>query len=101
MQRLREKLSVELLWVYILSILRTKPMHAYALRSEVEKRFDFLPGNVSAYVVLYKLKSRGFVSGKKDGTRTVYSITARGKELLKEAEKELAERQKLIFKRLA
>jgi DNA-binding PadR family transcriptional regulator len=87
--RLKRKLGVELLWVYILSLLKKKPSHAYVLRKEIESKFGFLPGNVSAYVVLYKLQNRGFVSSSKEGNRTVYSITAEGKALLKEAKKEL------------
>ncbi|MDD5163514.1 MAG: PadR family transcriptional regulator [Candidatus ainarchaeum sp.] len=98
MERLRKKLTVDLLWIYLLGILRKEPMHAYALRSEIEKRFGFLPGNVSAYVVLYKLQSRGFVSSLQKGNRTVYSITQKGKELLKEAEKEFSAKQKMLFK---
>lgn len=84
-RRLERKLTKELLWIYILSILKKKKMHAYALRKEIKKRFDFLPGNVSAYVVLYKLESRGFVSVKAEGTRKIYSLTASGKKLLNEA----------------
>jgi DNA-binding PadR family transcriptional regulator len=97
MVRFRGKLTTDLLWIYLLGILREKPMHAYALRSEIEKRFGFLPGNVSAYVVLYKLQSRGFVSSLQNGNRTVYSITLKGKELLKEAEKEFSAKQKMLF----
>ena len=87
--RLRRKLGVELLWIYLLRMLKNKPSHAYVLRKQIEQEFGFLPGNVSVYVVLYKLKNRGFVSAKKEGNRTVYSITKVGKELLKEAKKEL------------
>ncbi len=89
LERLRRKLGIELLWVYLLSMLRKKPSHAYVLRKEIERKFGFLPGNVSAYVVLYKLQSRGFVSSKQQGNRTVYSITGDGKKLLAEAKKEL------------
>ncbi len=87
--RLKKKLGIELLWIYILSMLKEKPSHAYVLRKQIKKDFGFLPGNVSAYVVLYKLKNRGFVNAKKDGARTVYTITSEGKSLLKEAKKEL------------
>ena len=87
--RLKRKLGVELLWIYLLSMLKGKPSHAYVLRKQIEKKFGFLPGNVSVYVVLYKLQDRGFVRAKKDGNRSVYSITVKGKELLKEAKKEL------------
>jgi DNA-binding PadR family transcriptional regulator len=97
MERLRAKLSVDLLWIYILGIIKEKPMHAYALRREIEKRFGFLPGNVSAYVVLYKLHGRGFVSSKEQGNRTVYSVTSKGTELFKEAEKEFLKKQKMLF----
>lgn len=89
LERLRRKLGIELLWIYLLSMLKKNPSHAYVLRKEVEEKFGFLPGNVSVYVVLYKLEKHGFVSAKQDRNRSVYSITSRGKELLKEAKKEL------------
>jgi len=98
LKRLRTKLSIDILWIYILGILKEKPLHAYALRKEISERFGFKPGNVTAYVVLYKLKNRGFVSAKAEANRTVYSITEKGKGLFKEAEKEFSTRQRLIFK---
>ena len=95
-ERMRRKLGVELLWIYLLSLLKKKPSHAYALRSEISEKFGFLPGNVSAYVVLYKLQNRGFVKTKKDGNRTVYSVTTEGKALLKSAKNELQKVEKLL-----
>ncbi len=94
--RLRRKLGVELLWVYVLSLLKRGPSHAYALRKQIEQKFGFLPGNVSAYVVLYKLKKRSFVKAKQDGTRTIYRITEKGKVLLEEAKKELQSTLKMV-----
>ena len=88
-ERLKRKLGIELLWIYLLSMLKKKPSHAYVLRKKVETKFGFLPGNVSVYVVLYKLKKHGFVKVKREGNRSVYSITVSGKELLKEAKKKL------------
>jgi len=95
-KRLKRKLSIELLWIYILSLLKRGPSHAYALRSKIKEEFGFLPGNVSAYVVLYKLKNRSFVSVKEDGNRAVYSITQKGKALLKEARQELQRLERLL-----
>ena len=89
LERLRRKLGIELLWIYLLSMLKKKPSHAYVLRKQVEEKFGFLPGNVSVYVVLYKLQSRGFVKARREGNRSVYSITSNGKTLLREAKKEL------------
>lgn len=96
-KRFERKLTKELLWLYILSLLKKESLHAYALRKKISEKFSFLPGNVSAYVVLYKLKSRGFVSKKREKNRIVYSITPRGKNLLKEAEHSLKKKFKLIF----
>lgn len=87
--RLKRKLGIELLWIYLLSMLKKKSSHAYVLRKEVERKFGFLPGNVSVYVVLYKLEKHDFVKVKKEGNKSVYSITSSGKELLKEAKKKL------------
>jgi DNA-binding PadR family transcriptional regulator len=88
-ERLRRKLGIELLWIYILSMLKKKPSHAYVLRAQVEEKFGFLQGNVSVYVVLYKLEKHGFVSVKHEGNKSVYSLTSEGRALLKEAKKEL------------
>ena len=84
------------LWPYILRILREKPMHAYVLRAEIERRFGFLPGNVTAYRVLYALKKKGYVEKTKDGMKQVYSITPKGKKLLREAVRFYRERARML-----
>lgn len=94
--RMRRKLGIELLWIYILSMLKDEDSHAYVLRKEIEDKFGFLPGNVSVYVVLYKLEKHGFVTAKQEGNRSVYSITASGKSLLKEAKRELEATMKMV-----
>jgi len=94
--RLKRKLGIELLWIYLLSMLKKKPSHAYVLRKQIEEKFGFLPGNVSVYVVLYKLKKHGFVRAKHEGNRAVYSITSNGKTLLKEAKRELQNTIELV-----
>ena len=96
-KRLQRKTGIEVLWLYILSLLAKKKSHAYTLRKAIKENFDFLPGNVSAYVVLYKLEGRGFVKVEQDGNKKVYSITAKGKDLLKLARKDLKEKMQLVF----
>lgn len=96
-KRLKDKTGIEILWIYILSLLKKKPCHSYLLRKKIEKEFGFLPGEVTVYVVMYKLKSRGYVSSKREENKVVYSITKKGKELLKEAEKIMKKRNKTIF----
>ncbi|MFH1978557.1 MAG: PadR family transcriptional regulator [Candidatus Aenigmatarchaeota archaeon] len=85
LERLEKLNTSDCLWVYILSILNKTPMHAYAVRKEVEKRFGFTPGNVTSYKVLYLLKRNGYVSKSKYGRTIVYDITTDGKKELKKA----------------
>jgi len=91
-KRLREKLTIENLWIYLLALLREKDMYGYELREAIQERFDFMPGNVTAYRVLYALKRRGLVDSKEkevDGRkRKYYSITSSGTKEL-EAGKEV------------
>jgi DNA-binding PadR family transcriptional regulator len=96
-KRLERKLTTDMLWIYLLAILKKQPMHAYALRAEIHKKFGFKPGNVSAYVVLYKLESRGYVSSSDSENRRIYKITKKGIELLKEAKQTFSNLEKSIF----
>ena len=97
LKRLVNQLTKEVLWLYILSILSKTNTHAYVLRKKILEKFGFLPGNVTAYVVLYKLESRGFVSSKKEQNKKVYSITIKGKKLFKEAKEVFKKKQEMIF----
>ena len=85
LKRLEDMNRRECLWIYILRILRDTPMHAYALRREIEKRFGFRPGTVTSYRVIYSLSSGGFVSKKTEGRRKMYHITEKGKRELESA----------------
>ena len=85
MKRLVKLNTQECLWPYILKILKEKPVHAYVLRQEIKKRFNFLPGQVTAYTTLYSLKKQGFVSKEKKDRLVVYTITEKGRQALKQA----------------
>ncbi len=94
-----EKLNTrECLWVYILGILRKNPIHAYAIRKEIQDRFGFRPGSVTAYKVLYDLRKFGLVRRSKEGRRVIYNITPKGREDLKKAVGFYRERIKLLEK---
>ncbi len=95
-RKLERNNTYDCLWPYILRILRDKPMHAYVLRKEVEQRFGFRPGNVTAYRVLYLLKKKGYVEKRKEGMKQVYSITQKGRSLLRQATKFYAGRAKMF-----
>lgn len=97
LKRLDEKLSKEVLWLYLLSVLKKEPLHAYALRKRINEKFGFLPGEVSAYVVLYKLEKRGYVFQKADANKKTYFVSEKGKELLKKAKKQFEEKYSILF----
>ena len=85
LQRLKELNTKDCLWVYILRILKDGPVHGYAIRKEIEQRFDFKPGTVTAYKVLYLLSKSGYVKKTVSGRQKVYALTPAGRKALKEA----------------
>lgn len=87
MRRLIYLNTSECLWIYVLRILLDAPVHAYALRKMIDARFNFEPGMVSAYKVLYLLEQEGYVKGTENGRVTNYEITSSGKKILESARK--------------
>lgn len=87
MKRLEKLNTKDCLWIYILRVLKDKAVHAYLLRREINERFGFRPGTVTAYRVLYYLKNRGFVTKKAEGRKRVYKITDKGRKELDKAVK--------------
>jgi len=96
LKRLRKLNTTDCLWIYVLRILKDGPMHAYALRKAIHDRFDFMPGTVTAYKVLYLLTRSGMVKKKQAGRQVVYTITDKGENSLKEAIDFYSERAKVL-----
>jgi len=91
LNRLKHKLTKEVMWLYILTLLKKRPMYGYELKHEINENFNWAPATVTSYVVLYKLESEGYVSTEvKEGEnnsknkRKYYMITEKGKDLLNE-----------------
>ena len=85
LERLIRLNTKEGLWLYVISVLKEKPMHAYVLKKEIEERFGFRTGNVTVYKVLYLLQRGEYVTKEKEGRRVIYSITKKGIKALDEA----------------
>ncbi|UCD07347.1 MAG: helix-turn-helix transcriptional regulator [Candidatus Aenigmatarchaeota archaeon] len=98
LKRLEKLNTRDCLWMYVLGILNKKPTHAYVIRKEIEKKFDFRPGTVTAYRVLYRLREAGLVKKTKEDRRVVYNITPKGKQDLKKAINFYKQRIKLLEK---
>lgn len=95
-ERLQKSNTIENLWIYILSILKKaakrQPIYAWEIPKLVEKEFNFKPGKITPYRVLYRLEKDGFVKSEMKERRRVYKITEKG---VKEFEK-----AKIFYKKL-
>ena len=89
LRRLKNSLTRQNLWLYVLSTLNRKKVYAYGLGRQMEERFGWSHGLITTYVVLYKLEAEGLISSEYEERRKYYSITRKGKAALREAKKYL------------
>jgi len=99
-QRLVTNTTTNCLWPYILALMRNEPVYAYELQDRVKERFGFEVGQVTAYMVLYKLESEGLVHTEwrnvENRQRKYYRITDKGKACLEDSVKYLQETAKRL-----
>ncbi|MDD5096789.1 MAG: PadR family transcriptional regulator [Candidatus ainarchaeum sp.] len=88
-KRLRRHLTIENLWLYILSLIRKEECYAYTLPEQIERGFHFRPSRVMVYIVLHMLDGEGLIKSEQKERRKYYRLTEKGKETLKEAKREL------------
>ncbi len=101
-ERLVEKLTVENLWLYVLRLLREKPLYGYEIRKQIQGRFNFAPAVITVYVVLYKLQREGLVKktsvkGDSSVQRKYYTITEKGAEALTAGKKFFEDTYQRVF----
>ena len=96
LERLRDKTTTEVLWIYILRLLSEKALYAYELSAALKKRFGFESAKITSYVVLYRLESAGYVRSKWEGGKKYYHMTSEGKKLLQDGRKYLKELAKSV-----
>ncbi|MBI2675125.1 MAG: PadR family transcriptional regulator [Candidatus Aenigmarchaeota archaeon] len=101
-ERFSRSLTRDNLWVYILTLLKEQDMYPYEIREKVRQKFGFLPGNVTAYMVLKKLEAGGYVRAvrrvKDHGPeKTYYEITEKGGKEIKNASRLYKEIGKKLF----
>ena len=92
--RLRQSLTVGNLWLSVLSLASKERIYAYNLPEAINKRFGFSPSRLLVYLVLYRLESEGMLHSAEDGRRRYYSITAQGRNILKDGKNLLKARAK-------
>ncbi|MHA1952586.1 MAG: PadR family transcriptional regulator [Candidatus Heimdallarchaeaceae archaeon] len=90
--RLEKNLTIDLLWIWVLKLLKEGPKYAYELKQEIQNRFDFSPAIVTNYTILYLLEREGVVRKIEMRNeieridRKYYEITELGHKLMEEAE---------------
>jgi DNA-binding PadR family transcriptional regulator len=85
-KRLKHLLTSGNLWLYILSLIRSRgEIYAYSLDEQIEKEFLFRPNKIMVYVVLYKLEAEGLITSEFRERRKYYSITKKGVQALDSA----------------
>ena len=92
-EHLRQSLTRNNLWVYILSALEDGPATPGEIRKKVQSRHGFAPAAITFYSVLYKLRREGLVQRTSEEFRTAYGVTAAGRAELARA-RELLEKVK-------
>ncbi|NHI83701.1 MAG: PadR family transcriptional regulator [Candidatus Thorarchaeota archaeon] len=99
MLRLHNKLTKEMLWMYILRLLQERPHYGYEIKELVTERFGFSPATVSGYAILYRLTKDGLIAGqrKDDSPRKYYEITEEGRDAMKSAKEFLSETLHRVF----
>jgi DNA-binding PadR family transcriptional regulator len=102
-QRLVKNLTIDLLWIWVLKLLREGPKYAYQLKQEIQERFGFSPATVTNYTILYLLEREGLVektemrNSDERIDRKYYIITKFGEEVMDEAEQYLRQTYEKLF----
>ena len=91
LRRTKRKVTVENLWLYVVSILLERPRYGYELVEEIHRRFGFRPSRITCYVVLYRLEREGLIRSSgatrsgSGGARVYYEVTDLGRREFKAA----------------
>jgi DNA-binding PadR family transcriptional regulator len=84
-ERLQKSNTKENLWLYILSLLKEGSIYAWQIPKVIEEKFNFKPGRITPYRVLYLLERNDFVKSELKQRRRIYKITEKGEKELEKA----------------
>ncbi|MEM1627743.1 MAG: helix-turn-helix transcriptional regulator [Desulfurococcaceae archaeon] len=83
--RLRRKLTVENLWLYVIKVLsdENRPLRTYDILVKLRERFDINPPAITLYTVVYRMSRDGLLTRKSDEEGAYYTVTERGLDAFK------------------
>ncbi|MCE4602449.1 MAG: PadR family transcriptional regulator [Desulfurococcales archaeon] len=83
LERLRRKLTIENLWLYVVSaILKHGPTYAYDVKKKIVQEYNIKPATITVYTVIYRLEKEGILEKNPDAT---YKVTQKGVEAYRNA----------------
>ncbi|MFA5382638.1 MAG: helix-turn-helix transcriptional regulator [Candidatus Micrarchaeia archaeon] len=96
LNRLEKHTQINNIWIYVLSLLKKRDLHAYTLNQEIKNKFGFKPSRIMMYLILYKLEEENMIESYLKERRKYYKITKKGEEEIKKAKLYLTNLSKKI-----
>lgn len=84
LRRLKDKLTKENLWLYIVKELAQEPTYAYKVKVLLREKYNINVATVTVYTVLYRMEREGLITKVKSDDKT-YKVTEKGLEQLNKA----------------
>ena len=97
LKRLEKKLTIEVLWLYVIAVLLERPTYGYDVRRRITEEFGFKPATVTTYTVIYRLEREGLIEKLPDDT---YRVTEYGVKLYEEGVRLLGRIHEMLERRL-
>lgn len=86
LKRLRRKITIEVLWIYIARALKdSEPLKAYEVRKRLRELYGLRVSTVTVYSVVYRMYRDGLLEKVTIGGETLYKLSEKGLEELKKA----------------
>ncbi|MEZ0394743.1 MAG: PadR family transcriptional regulator [Desulfurococcaceae archaeon] len=82
LERLKRKITVENLWLYVMRTLELegRPLKAYDFRRALRERFGINVPTITVYTVVYRMEREGLLRRVREGGETLYEATDKGRE---------------------
>ncbi|MCI4436019.1 MAG: PadR family transcriptional regulator [Ignisphaera sp.] len=80
--RLRRKITVEVLWLYVAKVLArsNNPLRAYEIIKALREEMGLKVSTITAYRVIYRMSGEGLLEVIKVGGENLYKLSDRGRE---------------------
>ena len=86
LERLKKKITIENLWMYIIRILmEQEPLKAYDIKVLLREKYGIKPATVTVYSVVYRMVRDNLIKPVKVSGETRYRVTEQGISALKKA----------------